>query len=179
MNIELAAHSSNSDVSLFLLKPELVSQKYVSWVNDPEVNQYLECRFITHTLESTRSHVQCLLDSPDNLFLGIRSNLLGRHVGNIRIGPIDKYHRMGEIGIMIGDKEAWCQGNASSAVLLMVEIARDLLLLRKVFAGYYASNIASQQLFGKCGFKLEAIRKQHFLFNERLEDEVMVGKSLE
>jgi hypothetical protein len=45
MHIELGPLSRNSNVSLFLLKPELVTQNYVSWLNDPEVNQYLESRF--------------------------------------------------------------------------------------------------------------------------------------
>ena len=178
MNIELGPLSGNSNVSLFLLKPELVTQDYVSWLNDPEINQYLESRFVTHTLESSRNFVQCLLDSPTNLFLGIRSNLLDRYVGNIKIGPIDENHGVGELGIMIGDKKAWGKGIASSAVLLMLGIARDRLLLRKVFAGYYSSNIASQRLFEKSGFKVEVVRKQHFLLNGVPVDDVIVGKSL-
>ena len=54
---------------------------------------------------SNRNFVQCLLDSPANLFLGIRSNLLDRYVGNIKVGPIDENHGVGELGIMIGDKK--------------------------------------------------------------------------
>jgi [ribosomal protein S5]-alanine N-acetyltransferase len=57
MHIEFGPLSGNSNVSLFLLKPELVTQDYVSWLNDPEVNQYLESRFVTHTLESSRNFV--------------------------------------------------------------------------------------------------------------------------
>ena len=178
MHMELGPLSENSTVSFFLLKPELVTQDYVSWLNDPEVNQYLECRFITHTLESTRNFVRGLLGSPDNLFLGIRSNLLGRHVGNIKIGSIDENHGTGEIGIMIGDKKAWGKGIASSAITLMLEIARDRLLLRRVWTGCYISNIGSQRLFEKNGFKVDAVRKQHFLLNGVEEDEVIVGKSL-
>jgi len=178
MHIELGELSSNSDVSLFLLKPEHVTQEYVSWLNDPEVNQYLECRFTKHTLESSRNFVQSLLDSPENLFLGIRSNLFDRHVGNIKIGPIDENHGTGEMGIVIGDKKAWGKGIASSAVSLMVRIARDLHLLRKIFASYYSSHIASQRLFEKSGFEVEGVRKQHFLLNGIPEDDVVVVKFL-
>jgi [ribosomal protein S5]-alanine N-acetyltransferase len=178
MNIELGPLFRNSNVSLFLLKPELVTKDYVSWLNDPEVNQYLESRFVTHTLESSRNFAQYLLDSPVNLFLGIRSNLLNRYIGNIKVGPIDENHGVADLGIMIGDKKAWGKGIASSAVLLMMEIARERLLLRKIFAGYYSSNIGSQRLFEKSGFKVEVVRKQHFLLNGVPEDDVIVGKSL-
>ena len=176
MHIELGALSRNSDISLFLLKPEHVTQEYVSWLNDPEVNQYLECRFTTHTLESSRNFVQSLLDSPENLFLGIRSNLFDKHVGNIKVGSIDLNHGTGEIGIVIGDKKAWGKGIASSAVSLMVEIVRDLRLLRKIFASYYSPHVASQRLFEKSGFEVEGVRRQHFLLNGIPEDDVVVVK---
>ena len=104
MHIELGSLSESAQVSLFLLEPEHVTQDYVSWLNDSQVNQYLECRFVRHTIESTKKFVQAMLDSPDNLFLGIRSHLFDRHIGNIKIGPIDKNHGFGLLGIMIGEK---------------------------------------------------------------------------
>jgi ribosomal-protein-alanine N-acetyltransferase len=114
---------------LFVLEPEHVTQDYVSWLNDPQVNQYLDCRFVTHTIESAKKFVQAMLDSPDNLFLGIRSHLLDRHIGNIKIGPIDKNHGFGLLGIMIGEKKAWSKGIGGLAINMMLEIARNQLLL--------------------------------------------------
>mgnify|MGYP006421424175 FL=1 len=178
MKIELGSLAKNSHISLFLLKPDHVTPEYISWLNDPQVNQYLECRFTKHTIESTRKFIQATLDSPNNLFLGITSHLLNRHVGNIKIGPIDKNHGLSPIGIMIGDKNAWEKGIGSQAINLMLEIARNQLLLRKVTAGCYGSNIGSQRAFEKSGFIIEAVCKQHYLLNRKLEDWILMSKFL-
>jgi hypothetical protein len=104
MDIDKEALPKNPQTSLFLLEAGHVTEDYVSWLSDPQVNQYLECRFFTHTIVSTRKFVQAMLDSPDNLFLGIRSHLLDRHVGNVRIGSLDKNHGLSAVDIMIGEK---------------------------------------------------------------------------
>ena len=178
MYIELNSLSKNSQISLFLLKPDHVSKEYVSWLNDPQVNQYLECRFVTHTIKSVRSFVQGVLDSPNNLLLGITSHTLNRYVGNIKIGPIDKNHGIGDLGIMIGDKSAWGKDIGSLAIDMMGQIARDLLSLRKITAGCYASNVTCQAALKKNGFIIEAVRKEHYRFNGKLEDVVLMGKWL-
>jgi len=178
MHIQSWPSAENSQISLFLLKTDHVTQDYVSWLNDPSVNQYLECRFAAHTIESTRKYVEAVLTSPHNLFLGIRSHLSGRHVGNIKLGPIDQHHGTGEIGILIGDKSVWGKGIAGSAINLMAEIARSQLSLRKLTAGCYASNVGCQRAFEKAGFTVEAVRKQQCLLNGKPEDVVLMGRHL-
>ena len=179
MNIELGPNAGNAHIRLFVLEPDHVSQDYVSWLNDHEVNQYLESRFTTHTIESTRAYVATMLASQENLLLGIASHMLDRHVGNIKLGPIDRNHLTGEIGILIGDRAAWGKGIGTWAVCLMAEIARCQLSLRRVTAGCYASNVGSQRAFEKAGFVVEAVRKQQYLLNGEPEDVVLMGQQLE
>lgn len=163
-------------VSLFILTPDHVSQTYVSWLNAPEINQYLESRFASHSIETTRAFVAASLASPDNLFLGIRSRALDRHVGNIKLGPIDRHHATADIGILVGDQAAWGQGIATAAIGLVCDIARDQLRLRKLTAGCYASNGGSRRAFEKVGFAVEGVRPAQFLFNGRPEDLVLMGR---
>jgi ribosomal-protein-alanine N-acetyltransferase len=165
-------------IHVFVLRPEHVTDAYVSWLNDPDVNQFLESRFTKHTLESTRDYVTRTLESPDNLFLGIHSTELARHVGNIKIGPINKQHRTGEVGIMIGDKSAWGRGIGTAAIKAMSEIARTDLGLRKVTAGCYASNGGSQWAFEKAGYMVEGVRRKQFLLDGAEEDLVIMGQLL-
>jgi [ribosomal protein S5]-alanine N-acetyltransferase len=178
MDIDNEALPKNSQISLFLLKSDHVTEDYVSWLNDPQVNQYLECRFFTHTIASTRKFVQAMLDSPDNLFLGIRSHLFDRHVGNVKIGPIDKNHGFSVVGIMIGEKKAWGKGIGGLTINMVIEIARNQLLLRKITAGCYVSNVASQRTFKKSGFAIDGVCKQHYLLNEIPEDLILMSKYL-
>lgn len=163
-------------VELFLLTPELVTDAYVGWLNDAEVNQYLESRFRHEDPDSVRAFVSGVLESENDLFFGIRDLGLDRHVGNIKLGPIDRRHGLGEIGIMIGDKAAWGRGVGSRAIARIADIGRHELGLRKLTAGCYASNIGSKRAFEKAGFAVEGVRRAHYLLNGQPEDAILLGK---
>lgn len=166
---------SSADVELFLLTPDAVGDAYVGWLNDPEVNQYLESRFAPQGHASIAAFVAGALASEKDLLLGIRSVALGRHVGNIKLGPINREHGLGEVGIMIGDRGAWGQGLASRAIAMLRDIAAEELGLRRLTAGCYASNIGSRRAFERAGFTVEAVRSGHFLLNGEPEDLVLMG----
>lgn len=178
MHLDLPHISTGDACSLFVLEPGHVTDSYVSWLNAPEINQYLESRFVTHTAESTRAFVASALASPNNLFLGIRSHQLDRHVGNIKLGPIDPHHETGDIGILIGDKAAWGKGIATAAIKAVCGIAATHLKLRKVTAGCYASNAGSRKAFQNAGFLVEGVRPAQFLLDGKAEDLVLMGRVL-
>lgn len=162
-------------VELFPLEPNNVTDTYIHWLNDPEINRYLESRFQTHTHVSTRQFVERCIACPATLLVGIRSiELKRRHVGNIKIGNIDKYHGIGEIGILLGEKSAWGKGIASETISLIITIARDQLGLRKLTAGCYASNIGSQKAFQRAGFVIAGERKDHFLLDGKPETYILL-----
>jgi RimJ/RimL family protein N-acetyltransferase len=179
MHLEIKNVPENATVSLFVLMPEHVTEAYVSWLNTPDINQYLESRFVTHTVESTRAFVATTLASPNNVFFGIKCRLLDRHVGNIKLGPINQHHGTGDIGILIGDKAAWGKGVATSAISVISEIARNQLGLRKLTASCYASNGGSRRAFEKTGFVVEGIRPAQVLLNGIPDDVVVMGCILE
>lgn len=166
-------------VSLFLLDESHVGEAYVSWLNDARVNRYLESRFTTHSVASTREFVRNCRDSSTTLMLGMRYEGLGnRHVGNIKIGPIDRRHGLGEVGILIGEPEAWGRGIGRTAIDVVSDIARDQLGLRKLTAGCYAGNVGSQRAFLGAGFDIEGRRRDHFLLDGQSEDLVLMARWL-
>ena len=165
-------------IECFLLEPGHASDAYAGWLNDAEVNRFLESRFAAQTVESVRAFIAAQLADPRALFLGIRSAELDRHVGNIKLAPIDTRHGLGEIGIMIGDRGAWGRGIGSEAIRVIADIARDELGLRKLTAGFYASNAGSERAFVKAGFHVEARRPAHFLLDGQPEDLILMARML-
>ena len=177
MRLELPP-STDPKIELFVLEPGHASEAYVGWMRDPLVNRYLESRFGEHDLDSIRAFIAAMLESPAYLFLGIRSRELGRHVGNIKLGPIDRHHGTGDIGLLVGDREAWGRGLATAAIAGITEIARTQLGLRKLTAGCYASNGGSQRAFEKAGWTIEGRRPAQFLLDGQPEDLVLMGRVL-
>ena len=178
MELQPTENWHDGEVSLFLLTEDEVGAAYVRWLNDPEIARFLESRFADHDLESTRAFVALQRANPDVLFLGIRSEVLGRHVCNIKLGPIDRRHQTGDIGIMIGERDAWGRGIATRAIARLCAIARDELALRKVTAGCYGGNVGSERAFERAGFAIEGRRTAQFLLDGATEDLVLMGRVL-
>ena len=98
--------------------------------------------------------------SDDNLLLGLFPRAEPqRHIGNIKLGPIDQRHKSAPIGIAIGARDCWGKGFASQAVAALSDHAFAVLGLERVEAGFYADNEASQRAFKRAGFVEEGRRR--------------------
>ena len=156
--------------------PADVTDDYYHWMNDPEITQYLESRFYPQTKEGIEAFVMSMQGSRDNVFLAMVLKEGDRHIGNIKLGPINWLHRLGEIGLMIGDKNAWGKGYATEAIRLISDYAFQRLNLRKVTAGCYGNNEGSSRAFQRAGFQIEGLRPQHFFCNGHYVDFILLGK---
>ncbi len=157
------------------LKEVDVTQDYVDWMNDPEVVQYTESRFGSHTMDSTRAFVKRMSESLDTILFGIFSKKDESHIGNIKIGPINPHHLTADIGLIVGRKSFWGQSVGSNAISLVRDYAFSELQLAKITAGCYACNLGSARAFLKVGFSQEAVRPQHFFFNGNRVDAIELG----
>lgn len=136
-----------------------LNASYVSWLNDSEVNSFLETRFVPQSIESIRSYWQNHRDAVNSPWFAIELIESNQHIGNIKLGPIDWVHRRADVSLFIGDKASWGKGYASEAIFLMSKWAFDQLDLYKLSAGIYSTNIGSRRAFEKAGFALEATLK--------------------
>jgi [ribosomal protein S5]-alanine N-acetyltransferase len=157
------------------VQPDDANEAYYRWMNDPAVNKYLESRFYPHTLETLKDYIQSKLGDNENPFFAIILKDSNRHIGNIKLGPINTIHRFADIGIIIGEKDCWGKGYATEAIRLVVKYAFDTLNLHKVTAGFYEPNIQSMKAFIKAGFIQEGIRKSHCYCDGKYVDDILVG----
>lgn len=137
------------------VRPSDATERYVGWLNDPEINRYLEVRFSKQTLEGVKAYVAEMAESRDYAFFAIVLNDGDRHIGNIKIGPINRAHGFADVGIVIGEKDCWGKGYASEAIGLATRYAFETLGLRRLEAGAYAPNAGSAKAFLKAGWHEE------------------------
>lgn len=149
---------------------------YLDWLNDPEVNRYLESRFARVTMPELRAFIRSTRKHPDNVFLAIVLKRGRRHIGNIKLGPINRVHGFGEIGIMLGAKDCWGKGYATEAIAALCGYAFGPLGLHKLTAGAYRINQGSIQAFLKAGFAREGVKKNQYLCDGAYQDLVILGK---
>jgi len=152
-----------------------VSGNYYNWMNDYEVNQYLESRFYPWSKEKLLEYVNRINSDPNYVFLAIIQKEDNIHVGNIKLGPINWIHRVADIGIIVGEKSVWGKGYATEAIKLVTDYAFKKLNLHKLTAGCYKENVGSQKAFEKNGYIIEGIRKSHCFLNENYVDIILMG----
>lgn len=163
----------NQRVELFQIDGSNLSLTYLDWLHDPKVGRFLEARFKEHTPETLLSFIQGSETSDSALLLGIRRKDNGAYIGNIKLNW-DPNHRVGDIGIIIGDTESWGLGLAPTAISLMCRIGFMSVGLRKIMAGAYATNQGSIRAFQKCGFRIEATLADQLLLNGVPENKVLM-----
>lgn len=176
MRIQRPVHLRGEKVILRDMRVEDVTQDYVDWMNDPEVVKFTESRFAIHDLNSTTEFVMGLQESPNNLLLGMFDPEDDRHFGNIKLGPVQWYHGLSDIGLIVGRKSFWGRGIASESITLLCEYAFTTLGLHKVTASCYASNRGSAKAFLNAGFQQEGKRPLHVKGESGWEDVLEFGK---
>ncbi len=169
----------DSEVVLDRLTSDMVTEAYVGWLNDPEVNQYLESRFQKHTLASTRQFVDSCSADSNALLFGIFLQSEGRkvHVGNLKLQPINRIHGFAEVGILVGDKRFWGKGIGTKALNQACDIAKSLGL-RNLTAGCYGQNKGSFKIFIKSGFEVVGQKANYFNCEYGFDSMILFQKAI-
>jgi len=150
------------------------TERYLGWIRDPTTTKYLESRLVEHSLGSLVDFIETCNQGDSDLLLGI-CLADGSHIGNIKLGPVNSYHRHAGIGLLIGEQDQWGMGYATEAIAGLTDHAFDDLGLEKLYAGCYASNVGSARAFATAGWTEEGRNKAHWRLNGGREDNIQLG----
>lgn len=158
------------------LLPEDANEVYVGWLNDPDVNQYLETRHAEQTLASCEAFIrQCQADTGSHLF-GVFLKETNRHIGNAKIGSINTTYQRGQVSLFVGEKQYWGLGLSSEIVGALTHYGFTTLGLHRLEAGCYEDNLASLRVFLKNGYAVEGFFREHVISNDRRKGCFWLGK---
>ena len=137
------------------------SIEYCSWLNDVEVNRYLE----THktTIEELKEFINKCNNNKNCLLFGIFDINNNIHIGNIKLEPIEWDNKISEIGIMIGDKNYWGKGFGHETLKIIIKYCFEVLKLEKLKLGVNYKNIRAIRLYEKRNFE-----KYDFIDNKNI-----------
>ena len=151
-----------------------VTQNYLEWLQDREVNNFLETRHEKQSLKKIKYFLNSCNNSDDIYLFGIftKSDI---HVGNIKLGPIKRNHSLAAISIFLGNKKYWGKGIGPDAIKLVTNFSFSELALNKLTAGMYSNNINSIKAFEKIGFVKEGLRVKHYKLGTNFIDVYELG----
>jgi len=151
-----------------------LSMKYVSWLNNPQVNKYLESGG-DYTFEKLESFLK-EQEQKGILFWAIVTKISKKHIGNIKIDPIDVENNSGEYGIMMGDTDEWGKGYAKEASLAVINYCFNQLGFSKITLGVLEQNIAALKLYENLGFQQESITHDYGIYDGEMCNSIRMVK---
>lgn len=154
-----------------------INDRYLSWLNDPETNRFLEVRYRKQTIEDIYDYVNGLRSVRGCEIFGIFLKKSDVHIGNVAITHFNvNNHGTAIYGAMIGDQRARMLGLGAEAEALIVAFLFYNPQIRKVKAGAYEENVKSWQLLESLGFKREGIlRKEAVMMSSNICDSYLYG----
>lgn len=79
-----------------------------------------------------------------------------KHIGNIKIDPINSFLNSGEYGIMIGEKSEWGKGYAEEASKAVIDFCFSSDVgLSSITLGVLKENVTAIRLYRKLGFSID------------------------
>ena len=159
------------------LSQEHISESYLSWINDPEVYKYLETRG-NYSMGMLKDYVD--EQYKNNIyFWAIHLKDSNKHIGNIKIDPIDLENNSGEYGILMGDKLSWGKGYAKESSLRIIAYCFNKLKLSEITLGVIEDNINAVSLYKNIGFKINEVKKDIGVYNNNLCNSIRMSLHVE
>ena len=161
----------------FLLRPlteKDITSTYISWLNDPTINRFLECRFTVQTEQTVQDYLK-KFDFQYNFIFGlfdVQKNSC--HIGNFTL-VTNPFHHFAELGFLIGDKTYWGTSAATEGLVLLFDFAFLEHGIRKITGGTYHLNIFSISKFQKLGFTLEGVLREKYQYENHFVNELRFG----
>ncbi|MFQ5787233.1 MAG: GNAT family N-acetyltransferase [Thermodesulfobacteriota bacterium] len=152
-----------------------VSQDYVNWLNNPEINKYLSCSNTLQTMESCLSYVRSYERKEDKALIGIFLKDKKLHIGNLTLSTIDWGRRVGIVGISLGRKEYMGQGLASEALTSLKDYCFQQLTLHRLEAKVSEQHLNSLKIFLKSGFKVEGLLRDSAIIDGEFHNGYILG----
>jgi len=166
------ARSSLLKTKRLIIRPftkKYLTERYVSWLNDPLVVKFSDQRYRKHFLRGCRDYMKSFDKSP-NYFWAIeaKDKKIG-HIGNINT-YVDIKNNTADLGILLGERSVWGCGYAYEAWMAVIDYLLRKKGIRKITAGTLSVNRNMLNLMKRSGMASDGIRKKHCIFEGREVD---------
>lgn len=148
---------------IYLFRDEDITKEYISWLNDKEITQFSNQRFLKHNYESCQQYFGTMKQI-NALFFGIRALNTNQMIGTLSI-HFNEHHGTADMGILIGNREIWGKGFGSDAWRAALATVLKHPNVRKITAGTLRSNIGMLKIINNSDMVPDGVRYAQELVN--------------
>jgi [ribosomal protein S5]-alanine N-acetyltransferase len=139
-----------------------ISYDYLKWMKDKDVTRFIIKTDNNISLDDIHFFAEKMIYSNLDYFFAIIHKESKKHIGNIRLGPIDFNLMKSKFGILIGDKSFHGCGVATEVLELIKHFSFNYLKLEQIRFGVVKENKAAMRLYAKTHFTCLGETKETF-----------------
>jgi len=152
-----------------------INQDYLNGFDDNSVTEFLEVEGKSLTKEAVLKYIARGIETKSYYLYAICLKSNNKHIGNVKIGPINKKHSTSDLVTVIWDSQQWGKGLATEAIKEGNRLAFNEYNIRKLSGGIYEKNIGSIKAYVKAGWIIEGKLQNHYLIDGKLQDRIVVS----
>ncbi len=146
----------------------------VRMFNDPEIENLVVGWAPPVSMYSQKEWLKSHYNDQTNMRFIIETQQDGA-VGLVTLYGIDWKNRRATHGLKIAEKNSRGKGIGTDTVMAIMRYAFDELNLTRLDAGWFEDNTASRNLYKKCGWKEEGVRRRYVFKNGKYRDLILGG----
>jgi Acetyltransferases, including N-acetylases of ribosomal proteins len=150
-------------IRLLPFAERFLTQRYVDWLNDPDLMRFSEQRHRRHTMASNAEYVRSF-DQPNRYLWAIIDRDDELHVGNVN-AYVDANNGVADIGLLIGERGRQGRGLGAEAWMGAIHALFLGAGVRKITGGCAALNLAMIRIMQSAGMVEDGTRRAHVVID--------------
>jgi len=152
-------------------------KKFCVWVNDPDVTRYLSLYLPMSSVDEENWFERMTKrdQAEKTLVIEVRDGDGWKMIGNCGVFGIDPVNSLGELGIMLGEKDEWNKGYGTETMVLLLRHCFDTLNLNRAYLRVYAGNARAKRSYEKAGFVEEGRLRQAVYKHGKYDDLIVMS----
>ena len=151
-----------------------ITDEVVAWFSKNEVNFYLDSKNLTRL--DLITNLELSNTSKAFHMLAIEEIYSNKHIGNVKIGPINFTTLVADLVTVIGDPKFHGLGLGKKSIEIASDMAFEVYGIRKLSGKINVRNISSVKAYLGAGWFIEGILRDHDLRNGVVSDVYCVSK---
>lgn len=171
--MEIEKFSINNSYYFRFLSESDATQRYLNWLTDAEVTEFLEVRNTEFSISDLKDYIKSFKGRDSKYLFGIFFYESNEHIGNMTIYNINEKSGVFDIGYLIGNKNHWGGDAGITTLLFSLHFAFDKIGLKMLKTGTYSNHVKGRFLLKKIGCKELERNEGKFLYNKKPITEVI------
>lgn len=157
------------------LQESQLDERILAWFTEEDLVRYYSRNPSRFTRENLLADLDDGWSTASLLTLAVHNVQTRRIVGVLRLGPMDWRHGLGDMPLIMGERQEAFQGFATEVVKLGNQLAFEVCGLRKLHGGVYEANKGAVIAYGRAGWVVPGVLEDHYWVKDKGMDRILVA----